>query len=133
MAKTRLFTTPLVMSRITSASRVASMKPPKVKPPPTTPNKLPPKTPIKSAQMARQGNITAIARNLGMTRKAIGSSAMVSSASNSSVTRMVPISAAKAEPDLPITTIAVIRGPSSRVMEMATRLDTNCMAPNLCN
>ncbi len=58
---------------------------------------------------------------------------MVSSASSSSVTRMVPISAAKAEPERPITTIAVTKGPSSRVMEIATRLATTCMAPSLCN
>ena len=68
--------------------------------------------------MARHGIITAIARNLGTTRKATGSSAIVSSASISSVTRIVPISAANAEPDRPITTTAVIRGPSSRVIEM---------------
>ena len=58
---------------------------------------------------------------------------MVSNASSSSVTRMVAISAAKAEPDLPITTMAVMRGPSSRVMEMETRLATNCMAPRRCS
>jgi len=58
---------------------------------------------------------------------------MVCSASSSSVTRMVPISAAKAEPDLPITTTAVTKGPSSRVMEIATREATICMAPSLCN
>ena len=79
------------------------------------------------------GSMTAIARNFGTTKKATGSSAMVFSASSSSVTRMVPISAAKAEPDLPITTIAVTSGPNSRVMEIATRLGTNCMAPILCN
>ncbi len=83
--------------------------------------------------MPRQGIITAIARNFGTTRKATGSRAMVVSASSSSVTRMVPISAAKAEPDLPITTMAVTSGPSSRVMEIATRLATNCIAPSLCN
>ncbi len=58
---------------------------------------------------------------------------MVSSASSSSVTRMVPISAAKAEPDLPITTIAVMSGPSSLVMAIATREATSCMAPSLCS
>ena len=44
--------------------------------------------------------------------------AIVSSASISSVTFMVPISAANAEPERPITTMAVIRGPSSRDMEI---------------
>jgi hypothetical protein len=50
--------------------------------------------------------------------------AMVSSASISSVTFIVPISAAKAEPERPITMMAVINGPSSRVIEMATALAT---------
>ena len=49
---------------------------------------------------------------------------MVSSASISSVTFIVPISAANAEPDRPMTTMAVINGPSSRVMEIATALAT---------
>ena len=35
------------------------------------------------------------------------------------------VSAANAEPDLPITTMAVIKGPSSLVMATATRLATN--------
>jgi hypothetical protein len=64
--------------------------------------------------------MTSIARNFGVTRKRIGSIAMISSASISSVTFMVPISAANADPDRPMTTMAVIRGPSSRVIEMAT-------------
>src|ERR1035438_8195856 len=106
---------------------------PKVKLPLTTPNRQPPRTPMKSDQTARQGIMTAMARNFGTTRNATGSRAMVSSASSSSVTRIVPISAAKAEPDRPMTTIAVISGPSSRVMEMDTRLATNCMAPRRCN
>ena len=55
---------------------------------------------------------------------------MVSSASISSVTLIVPISAAKAEPERPITTIAVINGPSSRVIEIATAFATKVMAPN---
>jgi len=40
-------------------------------------------------------------------------------------------SAANAEPDRPITTMAVISGPSSRVMEIATALATKFKAPNL--
>src|SRR5882672_5508107 len=56
-----------------------------------------------------------------------------SSASSSSVTRMVAISAAKADPDRPMTTIAVISGPSSRVTEIATRLATSCIAPSVRN
>src|SRR5213082_2816970 len=38
---------------------------------------------------------------------------------------------ANAEPDRPMTTMAVISGPSSRVMEIATALATKFMAPNL--
>ncbi len=84
---------------------------------------------MKSDQMVRHGIITAIATNFGVTRKATGSRAMVFSASSSSVTRMVPISAANAEPERPITTIAATKGPNSRVMEMATTEATNCIAP----
>ena len=86
---------------------------------------------MKSAQVVRHGIIKIMARNFGATRKRTGSSAMVSSASISSFTFMVPISAANAEPERPITMIAVINGPSSRVIEMATALATNCMAPSL--
>ncbi len=58
---------------------------------------------------------------------------MVSSASISSLTFIVPISAANADPERPMTMIAVISGPSSRVIEMATALATNCIAPSLRN
>ena len=75
---------------------------------------------MKSAQTVRQGTITSMARNFGATRKATGSKAMVLRASTSSVTFLVPISAAKADPERPMTTMAVSRGPSSRRMEMAT-------------
>src|SRR6267143_1632759 len=87
--------------------------------------------PIKFAQIVRQGSITIMARNFGVTRKWIGLIAIVSSASISSVTFMVPISAAKAEPERPITTMAVINGPSSLDIDNATALGTMFMAPNL--
>ena len=86
--------------------------------------------PIEFAQIVRHGSIIIMATNFGVTRKWIGSIAMVSSASISSVTFMVPISAANADPDLPITTMAVINGPSSLVIEMATALATMLIAPN---
>jgi hypothetical protein len=61
----------------------------------------------------------------------MGLIAIVSKASISSLTFMVAISAANADPERPITTIAVTRGPSSRDMEMATAVETALIAPNL--
>ncbi len=81
------------------------------------------------AQMVRHGNMTIMARNFGATRKRIGLIAMVSSASISSLTFIVPSSAAKAEPERPITTMAVIKGPSSRDIETATAVATALIAP----
>jgi hypothetical protein len=54
---------------------------------------------------------------------------MIFRTSISSVTFIVPISAAKAEPERPLTAIAVISGPSSRVKPTATRSMTKCKAP----
>src|SRR5258708_39403590 len=84
------------------------------------PKSEPQRMPMVLAQMVRQGNMTAMAINLGATRKRTGLMAMVSRASISSVTFIVPISAANAEPERPITTMAVMRGPRSRDMEMGT-------------
>jgi len=55
--------------------------------------------PIALAQIVRQGSMTIMARNFGATRKRTGLIAIVSSASISSLTFIVPISAAKAEPE----------------------------------
>ena len=55
---------------------------------------------------------------------------MVVNAATSSLTFIVPISAAKAEPERPASTMAVINGPSSRVMARATRLTTKRSTPN---
>ncbi len=52
------------------------------------------------------------------------------SASTSSVTFFVPISAANADPDRPITTIAVISGPNSRKIETITASGTRLNMPN---
>ena len=68
--------------------------------------------------------MTIMARNFGVTRKRIGLIAIVSSASISSVTFIVPISAANAEPERPMTTMAVMSGPSSLDMEIATAVAT---------
>src|SRR5438876_1014460 len=76
------------------------------------------------------GLVKSIAKSFGATRKRIGSSAIVSIASISSLTFMVPSSAAKEEPERPMTRMAVMSGPSSRETEMATALATNCSAPN---
>ena len=54
---------------------------------------------------------------------------MVTSASISSLTFIVPISAAKAEPERPARMIAVISGPSSRSTASATAFATQISAP----
>src|SRR2546423_15137622 len=86
-----------------------------------TPNNEPPMIPMELAQIVRQGNMMIMAKNLGVTRKRTGLMAMVSKASISSVTFMLPISAAKAEPERPITTMAVTRGPRFRELEKVQR------------
>ena len=58
---------------------------------------------------------------MGTARKRIGSNPMVVSASTSSLIIIDPISAQKAEPDLPATMMAVISGASSRTMANPTR------------
>src|SRR5579871_4501746 len=73
---TKALITPVITSESTSALRVLRKYPTAENPPPVTPKKHPPKTPIKSAQIARQGTITAMAMNLGATRNASGSSAI---------------------------------------------------------
>src|SRR5882672_2498130 len=130
MPNMKLFTRPLMISRRNRASMEALMYPVNVNPALATPKTEPPQMPMALAQMVRHGSMTIMAINLGATRKRIGLMAMVSSASSSSVTFMVPISAAKEEPERPMTTMAVMSGPSSRLMEMATALATKLMAPN---
>ena len=70
--------------------------------------------------IVRHGTIIIAARYFGASTNSIGSSAIVFSASISLVTTMVPISAENADPVRPLTTMAVSRGPSSRVKPMAT-------------
>ena len=67
-------------------------------------------------------NVTANTR--GITRKRIGSMAMVVKASISSLIFIVPISAAKADAERLASTIAVNKGPSSRIIERAIRSAT---------
>src|SRR5271165_1138373 len=129
MPNIKALTRPVITSRRNNASSEALMYLIKVKSACATPKSEPPKTPMKLAQMVRHGSMTIMAINFGATRKWTGLMAMVSSASISSLTFMVPSSAATAEPERPITTMAVMSGPSSRDMEMATALATKVMAP----
>ena len=71
--------------------------------------------------MLRHGTVISAARYFGARMNSTGSSAITRRESSSSVTFIVPISAAKDEPDLPLTAIAVSSGPSSRVKPTATR------------
>ena len=66
----------------------------------------------------------------GSTSASIGETPIVRIASISSVSFIVPICAAKAEPDRPATMIAVISTPSSRSVRRPTRLIVNTSAPN---
>ena len=66
----------------------------------------------------------------GSTSMVIGSRPIVTSASTSSFTFMVPISAAKAEPVRPARITEASNGPSSRSRLIATRLATKMSAPN---
>ena len=80
-----------------------------------------PTSPDRSISKASTGIASVAASTRGSTSQAIGSMPMMRSASTSSFTRMVPISAAKAEPVRPASTTAAISGPSSRSREMPTR------------
>ena len=66
----------------------------------------------------------------GRTIASIGDTPIVRIASTSSVSFIVPICAAKAEPDRPATMIAVISNPSSRIEARPTRLIVNTSSPN---
>ena len=76
------------------------------------------------------GSMNAAATMRGTTRYFTGSVAMVSIASSCSVTFIVPISAAMAEPARPATMIEASTGTSSRVMPSATAKATSSVAPN---
>ena len=71
-------------------------------------------TPIRSPTTATQTIMTVVASTRGTTRKRIGWIACASSASISSETTIVPISAAMLAPAKPVSTIALTSGPSSR-------------------
>ena len=91
----------------------------------------PPSRPIRSANSVSSGVISSAAMIRGATRKRTGSRPIVVSASTSSLTFIVPISAANAAPERPASRIAVISGPSSRSIASPTRSATKISAPNL--
>ena len=74
--------------------------------------------------MVSTGIMSMQATSLGATRKGTGSSAEVSRAIISSLTFMVPISAAMAAPANPLIITAASSGPSSRTMDTPTTLPT---------
>gem|GEM_PF-2602234 len=79
--------------------------------------------------MVRMGVTNSAARTRGTARKRKGSRPMVVRALTSSLTFMVPISAAKAAPERPASKMAVTRGPSSRSMEMPSMSGMKMSAP----
>ena len=74
-----------------------------------------------------------VAMTRGITSASTGPTPMVRIASISSVIFMVPICAAKAEPERPATMIAVMSMPSSRRVRRPTRLTVNTSAPKSRN
>ena len=90
----------------------------------------PPINPTMPAKIVNSGVTNIVASRRGTTRKRSGSSAIVVRASISSFTFIVPISAAKAAPVRPASTIDVINGASSRNIDRPIRLATNSSAPN---
>ncbi len=89
----------------------------------------PARIPQALLMIVRQGRTISAARNFGARMNSTGSIAMVRRASISSATTMLPISAENADPERPLTAIAVSNGPNSRVKPMVTRSTTNCIAP----
>lgn len=90
----------------------------------------PPRIPAKSAIKVMNGIEITTAKIRGRTRKFIMSKPMVFRESISSETFIVPISAAKAEPERPAMSIAVISGASSRVREMPISPAIRLSPPN---
>ena len=90
---------------------------------------MPPVTPSTSANTVSRGSTSTSATILGSTSNSMGSMPSVRSASISSVTAMVPIWAAQAEPERPAMMIAVISGANSRSMDRPTRSATKMFAP----
>jgi hypothetical protein len=94
------------------------------------PTKSPPEMAKISEKRVKSGSTIINAIILGTAKKTVGENPMIKRASTSSEIFMVPISAAKADPDLPATTIAVMIGPSSETIAIETREATYIFAPN---
>ena len=89
----------------------------------------PPIMPTRSENSVSSGVISTAAMMRGVTRKRTGLKPIVVRASTSWLTRIVPISAAKAAPERPASRIAVISGPSSRSIDRPIRSATKISAP----
>ncbi len=84
--------------------------------------------PMISANTTKMGNMTNEARNRGTIRYFTGFVARVWRASICSVTRIVPNSAAIADPTRPETINPVSTGPNSLVTDRATTVPTSVSA-----
>ena len=93
--------------------------------------RIPPNTPATMEYAASTGIRSVPARTRWMTRKRTGSRPIVSSASSSWFTFIVPISAANAEPERPAKMIAVKIGENSRIMTMPIPFAMKICAPNI--
>ncbi len=82
----------------------------------------PPTSAVSIAQKASNGIMMTAETRRGMTSASIGETPIVRIASISSVIFIVPIWAAKAEPERPATMMAVIKVPSSRTVIRPIRL-----------
>ena len=96
-------------------------------------NTYPANTPLKVLSTVRHGTVINAPRYLGASVNSTGSSPITRKASTSSVTTIVPTSAAIADAVRPLTASAVISAPNSLVKLIASRLTTNCSAPKWRN
>ncbi len=93
----------------------------------------PPSTPTTSVTSVSSGASTAIATRRGITRKLAGSIDMISSASISSETFIVPSSAAMPAPTLAVRISAVMNGPISRHSPRPMIEAMRSVAPKRCS
>ena len=78
------------------------------------------------------GIMTSTATIRGITSMRSGGMFMVMRASTSWYTFIEASSAVMADPTRPVTRIATIMGPSSRTIDMPTRVPMSCLAPKFC-
>src|ERR1022692_4252635 len=86
-------------------------------------NTYPAKIPQSVLRIVRHGSVIKAPKYFGASVNSTGSRPITRSASISSVTTMVPISAEIADADRPLTLRAVISGPNSRVKPITTAQD----------